>query len=467
MKVRFLRFFFPFGAAIALVIAMLVFVLPGPAPTAAAPTFTVNSPTDATDANPGDGSCDTGGGVCTLRAAIMEANHTPGGGTTIHFGLPGVVTYLLAIPMSGTDDEATGDLNITQSMTIIGNGAEKTIIDGNGGALGDHVIEITGTVSIIGVTIQHGYSTYWGGGILDNGALTLVNSAIINNTADGPQNSGGGIYSAGPVTLTNSTLSGNTSGEFGGGIYSINGLSIIDSTVSGNSTGSIGGGIGTEAKPSIIMGSTISGNTALSGGGIFKNGSILNIINSTISGNHSNGNGGGIYNNSETMSLYNVTVEQNLANADATDAGDGGGVFNRSGTVNFENSIIAQNQNIVIIDGIPQLNFEDCAGTIDSLGDNLMYETSGCMVNGPIIIADPLLGPLAGNGGPTLTYALLPGSPAIDTGNPIGCTDNLGAFLTRDQRGYPRPGFRGGALRCDLGAFEYSFPSLFLPLIVR
>src|SRR5512143_2442107 len=91
-------------------------------------TFVVNSPSDVVDANPGDGKCETapGDGVCTLRAAIMEANHTPGG-ATIHFGLPGTVTYLLTIPKSGADDETTGDLNITNTLTLIGNGAARTI----------------------------------------------------------------------------------------------------------------------------------------------------------------------------------------------------------------------------------------------------------------------------------------------------------------------------------------------------
>jgi hypothetical protein len=66
---------------------------------------------------------------------------------------------------------------------------------------------------------------------------------------------------------------------------------------------------------------------------------------------------------------------------------------------------------------------------------------------------NPLLGPLANNGGPTQTMALLPGSPAIDSGNPSGCTDGLGHLLKTDQRGDPRPNIEdtGG---CDRGAYE-------------
>jgi CSLREA domain-containing protein len=135
------------------------------------PTFTVNSPSDVVDADPGDGKCETapGNGVCTLRAAIMEANHASG--ATIYFSLPGVVTYALTIPPGGMGDETTGDLNITNTMTIVGNGAAKTIIDGNGT---DRVLQTSqcmnnqydsqmqkcvvgpAVVTVSGVTIQNG-----------------------------------------------------------------------------------------------------------------------------------------------------------------------------------------------------------------------------------------------------------------------------------------------------------------------
>ena len=66
---------------------------------------------------------------------------------------------------------------------------------------------------------------------------------------------------------------------------------------------------------------------------------------------------------------------------------------------------------------------------------------------------DPLLGPLQNNGGPTQTMALLPGSPAIDAGNPSGCTDGQGHLLKTDQRGMPRPD-REDIVGCDMGAYE-------------
>jgi hypothetical protein len=96
------------------------------------------------------------------------------------------------------------------------------------------------------------------------------------------------------------------------------------------------------------------------------------------------------------------------------------------------------------------------------------YDTGHCTVNGttpPLL--DPVLGPLANNGGTTQTHALLPGSPAIDAGSSGGCRDNVGAQLATDQRGFPRPALGGSALRCDIGAFEYYSHAVYLPLILR
>ena len=118
---------------------------------AQAAAFTVNSSFDVSDANPGNGVCETapGNGVCTLRAAIQEANHTASGGATIisQALLPGGF-YTLQIPTSGSDDETTGDLNITNSMDIIGAGAASTIIDGNRSVTNARVFRIGSGVSI-------------------------------------------------------------------------------------------------------------------------------------------------------------------------------------------------------------------------------------------------------------------------------------------------------------------------------
>ena len=109
------------------------------------------------------------------------------------------------------------------------------------------------------------------------------------------------------------------------------------------------------------------------------------------------------------------------------------------------------------------LNLEDCSGTITSQGNNILSTTTDCTVSGGgVTVTDPLLGPLANNGGSTQTHALLTGSPAIDAGNAGGCTDNLGAILTTDQRGFHRP----IGSHCDIGAFELQ-RLLYLPLVIN
>jgi parallel beta-helix repeat protein len=306
------------------------------------------------------------------------------------------------------------------------------------------------------------------GGILHNGTLTLTNVIVSGNSANSSSGAayGGGIYSSGRLFLINSrvisnavtTLSGVASG---GGIVAGFGLTLTNSTVSGNTARDSGGGIFGGAA---LINSTLRGNTARNGGGIY--GAELLLINSTISGNHAHDNGSGIYHSGSSMNLFNVTITGNMANDDGSGSGFGGGVANASGTVNFQNTIIGSNLNVIIVDGFPILNPEDCSGTLTSGGYNIVSETTDCTINGSFTQANPNLGPLANNGGSTQTHALLPGSPAIDAGNAGGCTDNLGALLATDQRGFHRPVWGETSLRCDIGAYELQ-QLRYLPLILR
>src|SRR5262249_15042404 len=151
-----------------------------------------------------------------------------------------------------------------------------------------------------------------------------------------------------------------------------------------------------------------------------------------------------------TVGLYNTTVSGNLANSDASGSGNGGGVVVNAGTFNFVNTIIAGNNHIVVPG--PFLEPDDCSGTVNAFGFDILKDVNAlyCTVSGLPSGADPGLGPLQGNGGPTPTMALLPGSPAIDAGNPAGCTDDLGAPILTDQRGQPRPANGAGAAQCDI-----------------
>jgi hypothetical protein len=333
-------------------------------------------------------------------------------------------------------------------------------------------------VSISGVTIRNGGTgnsvadTGGGGGIFNAGTLTLSNSTVSGNNAT---NDGGGIDNEGTMMLTNSTVSGNNATIDGGGIYnsSTGTMTITSSTVSENNAGDDGGGIRNAGGTLTLVNSTVSGNNAGDGGGGIRNGvATLTLVNSTVSGNNANNDGGGIY-NIGTANLFNVTITDNRADADlmfsgaASDGfGTGGGVYNAppgyindsAGIFNFQNTILAGNFETVFDVPLGQRFFtlRDCSGTLTSNGNTLMRNVN-CTVNGGgVTVADPLLGPLQDNGGPTQTHALLASSPAIDAGNPSGCRDHLGALLTTDQRGFPRPmdGNNDSMARCDIGAFE-------------
>jgi hypothetical protein len=162
----------------------------------------------------------------------------------------------------------------------------------------------------------------------------------------------------------------------------------------------------------------------------------------TVSGNSVNNSGGGIHNsfNSATLTLNNSTISSNtvsIAN------GTGGGIANSAGTVTLKNTIIAGNS--------VELSGPDCSGTMTSLDYNLIGDPSGCTITGSTTnnkSGDPKLGPLADNGGPTKTHALLTNSPAIDEGNPATPGSGGNACLATDQRGTTRP----QGPNCDIGA---------------
>lgn len=221
-----------------------------------------------------------------------------------------------------------------------------------------------------------------------------------------------------------------------------------------------GGGIAVfSAAAVVISGSAVIDNESASlGGGIYSENSDLIIENSTISGNHSGGSGGGIAKSGSAGSLrtYNATISMNSADS------QGGGIWG-SDTIVLKNTIVAGN---TALGPGP-----DCylSGESDfSGGYNLVEKNSGCdfvAAPGDLIGIDAKLGWLQDNGGATFTHALLPGSLAINHGDPAGCSDHLGAPLTTDQRGVTRDGW------CDIGAYEQPIPvgiyKVFLPCILN
>jgi len=348
----------------------------------------------------------------------------------------------------------TENVTIGISVTVNGAGSGLTFVDGNSAGSVFTIGAGTTAVTLTNMTIRDGYANS-GGGINCRGKLTLTNVIIINNTA---VYNGGGVYelTLGPLlTFNSSTVSNNTAG-LGGGIYDDSSpFSMVNSTVGGNQalTGG-GGGILIAGGYVTVTNGTISSNTAKgNGGGVYNSGNrSFTALDSTISGNiaisttTASGDGGGLYNTGAALvNFNNVTVANNHAGA----AGHGGGVFNgnvlNASSVSVYNTIIGTNTAPIGM---------DCSGTLNSQGYNLIQIAAGCTIvgnlSGNILGPNPMLGPLANNGGPTWTQALLGGSPAINAGNPAPPGSGGTSCLPTDQRGHAR-----GATRCDMGAYEY------------
>jgi CSLREA domain-containing protein len=435
-------------------------------------TFTVNNTGDADDG-------DANNGITTLREAIKLANATAGD-DVITFG--GVFT-------DNTPDVITltsGQLTITDDITILGTGASNLTVSGNNAS---RVFEISGVgrdVSIDGLKIANGNdsgilvnnntllsltnsnisdntTTSIGGGINNKGTLQLTNTSVSDNTAT---SDGGGIYNGGILSLTKSSVSDNTATSIGGGIYNGGTLSLTESSVSGNTATSIGGGIYSNNDFKLIN-STVSDNTANSGGGIY-NGEEYAILrlgtatltNSTVSGNKALEDGGGIYNFNE-LSLINSTITNNTGDSNVDGVGNGGGVFN-DGLAVVGNTIIAGNfdksSSGDINPDVSGSGFKDSGNNLIGNQTGSTGFTTSILVGTSASPIDPKLGPLQNNGGATLTQALLTGSPAINAGNNSLVATNV----TTDQRG---AGFnRSFNNTVDIGAYEVQSPITPLPV---
>ena len=361
-------------------------------------------------------------------------------------------------------------------LTISGGSSDER---GGGGILNDHAILV-----LDNCTVQNSFSARFsaGGGIYNDGSggstsLTILNSSVSTN---GAYSAGGGIYNdannggSATLTITNSILSSNfarfsefpfSSGGDGGGIFNAGGtVTITDSSVSQNGAGTSdpipggnGGGIVSSGMLTITNSTIENNGCAVTGGGILSDG-ILTITNSTISGNGADGqhdgvpwgHGGGIVG---SVTFNNSTLSGNYANL-STGGVEGSGTITNSTISGNNNGGLSVNGaleigNTVLKAGASGPNISNNGGTVTSQGYNVCSDNGGGFLNGPgdQTNIDPMLGPLRNNGGPTLTHALLPGSPAVDAGNP-----NFTPPPNYDQRG---PGFeRVFNGRLDIGSFE-------------
>src|SRR5947208_3783986 len=311
------------------------------------------------------------------------------------------------IPVTNTNDSGPGSLRQALAVANDGDTIDATGISGvinltSGELLVETSVTINGPgadlLAVDGNMISRGFR------IPVSGKTIAISGFTIRNGHAG--NAGGGIDNENNDTLmiTSCTVSGNTAG-LGGGMFNGGPLTIGSITVSGNSAANGGGIYNSGGGTATITNSTFSGNTAGSGGGIFNIGTFT-ITNSTLS-NNSASLGGGVFNN-ETLQIGETILDMGTSGANIS-------------------------------------NF----GTVTSLGYNLSSDNGGGVLTGPgdQINTNPLLGPLQNHGGTTLTHALLPGSPAINTGDPTFTPPP-----SFDQRG---PGFvRVVSGRIDKGSFE-------------
>jgi CSLREA domain-containing protein len=357
---------------------------------------------------------------------------------------------------TGAGIQNSGSLTVTQCTVTYNVGTE-----GCG-------IYNSGSLRVLNSLIAYNFDADAGGGVgiyQDAGSVEIAESVIMSNTTYFGM--GGGMYIGigSEMRISDSTIQANNGGIMGGGILNYGSLSIVDSLIADNTAyrhgfgfgggirndgiasisstsffhnGAIGGGgISNSGGALVISGCTFYSNTATSAGAVVNSG-LLTVLNSTLSRNEAVYNGG--LSNIGQATITNTTFFSNRSMEHS-----GWNITNGSGTLSLHNSIVAGDA------------ITNCVGTIIDAGYNLeSADTCGFSpTNGSLVNTDPLLGQLQANGGPTWTHALLAGSPAINAGSNEGCPPI-------DQRGIARPAL--GA--CDIGAFEYTL-TVYLPMAMR
>jgi hypothetical protein len=407
----------------------------------------------------------SGGGISSMGTAMLD--RTMVSGNSANAGGGGVAANsVVAIDSQIVDNQTTG---VASSGGGIRAGASASF-----------------TNSVISGNATTGASS-GGGGISSGGSLTLSRSVVDGNSTSGHYADGGGLHSDGSVSLTETVVTGNsTSGDFadGGGIFASGDATLMRSLVDNNETmggAAPGGGIFVIGR-TLIDSSTVSNNRTHGddsrGGGIGSGVNQLTLINSIVSGNTTFGGetgasfgavGAGISAFGEVTVSYSTIVHNQAVES------KGGGVWMRDDPITIIGSIIAENTAPA---GSPDLfpSAEPLTALHSLIGDSSgttlveaplgAPDANGNFIGGPVNGAiDPLLSPLAFNGGTMLpdghgmlTHALLPGSPAIDAGDPAAVA-GMSDVPLYDQRGMPFSRVANGddvpEARIDLGAFEW------------
>jgi uncharacterized repeat protein (TIGR01451 family) len=417
----------------------------------------------------------TGGGSLTLQNLKLTGGLAEGTGTAAEGG---AIFSSGTLKLSGVTVESNEALGSTGRNINFSN------------AFGGGLYVAGGSVSLTGDTLsgnqaRGGHGAY--GGNPSGSNIRGLPGGIGNNGA------GGGLYvAAGSVSLTNDTLSGNQALGGTGGYGGFGERYAGNGGIGGNGTG---GGLFLAAGSATLTNDTLSGNQALGGMG-GSGGSAVGTPG--IGGIGGNGTGGGLYLAAGSATLTNDTLSGNQALGGTGGTGGhsvvqyggnggnggnstGGGLYiafdsdttpANTGVVTLANTLIAENKSTGGTAGqggysdtytplgksgaAGSTSDPDVSGTVTSSDHDLIGDGSGSNLSngdsgGDLVgyTASQLnLGPLANNGGPTQTLALLPGSPAIDAGD-----SNAPGLPSTDQRGYAR--IFGNAV--DIGAVEYRY----------
>lgn len=399
-----------------------------------------------------DNGADTGFG-CSFREAVQTINL----GQNLFNGCDlgntplGINDRIKIEP--NTISITEGEIVISSDMSINPGGNLVSIV-GNGGS---GLLEINDAVVVIErLVLNGGASGSRGGGILITASsVTLKNSEVSGNSA---QVEGGGIdvNSNSHLILDTSIISANYSQSDGAGVHVVqSSVTLSNSSIFDNSANSEGGAIWANSSLVSLSNTTVSNNSASIGAGIFSSNSTVTLANTTLSGNSAALSGGAVRGVGGNLNFYNTTIVKNVAST-----GAGGGILSNNGSVSVNNTLIAGNEAAGPSEIVLILNqgFNDGGNNLFGDMDDFIGSFSGATLdaanviatadgNTPTLLAN-ILAPLADNGGPTLTHALVNGSPAVDAGDNTICSTLLVNNL--DQRGMSRL----QDIACDIGAFE-------------
>jgi hypothetical protein len=371
----------------------------------------------------------------------------------------------------GIWNSSTGTMSLS-SVIVDGNTAQvanaAADAQGGGGIFNNGgLVNLSGASQVINNAVDGPAGTDdGGGGIFNDGRntgsaeLNLSGTSLVSgNSAVTGTGGGGGILNAGAeasgAVVTASAgvqITGNQAAASGGGVFNLGGTVTISDVTLDNNTSTDGGGMAQQSGTAELRRSTVSNNSSVGaarGGGLFLGAGELTFLNGTISGNGSEGDGGGVYVSGGQLRAINATIIANQA-------GEGGGLKVSGGTAEIGNTVLAHNS---------AASGPDVSGSFTGLGYNLIFDTSGAVLGGSLVGnitgESALLGPLADNGGVTLTHHPMDLSPVVDNG---GGGLAAAESITTDQRGQSRlvdlPDFPNADDGIDMGSVETQFGTI-------